>query len=79
MDSETEVNKPEKTEESWLTGTGRYCVLKFSCSVISKSVPSLPAHRLHITYKTIQAETKLLNILLNSHGVKEVCIKCLNY
>lgn len=72
MDSETEVNKPEETEESWLTGTGRYCVLKFSCSVISKSVPSLPAHRLHITYKTIQAETKLLNILLNSHGVKEV-------
>lgn len=36
------------------------------------SIREKPAHKLHVTYKVLQAETKLLSKLLECHGINEV-------
>jgi len=50
----------------------RNAVLRFRCSALSDPPIDPPANELHMTYKTIQAETKLLSAVLHSHGMREV-------
>ncbi|CAG9818928.1 unnamed protein product [Phaedon cochleariae] len=75
------VQEPgQNTEDvSWLSGGqigSRNSILIFRSSALANatdySVQKKPAHILHITYKVLQAETKLLAKLLECHGIKEV-------
>ena len=65
-------NAPEEGPETWMVGSARGAVLKFHCSALSDPPSDPPANELHMTYKTIQAETKLLAKVLNAHGMREV-------
>ncbi|XP_074037435.1 tubulin tyrosine ligase-like 5 isoform X3 [Leptinotarsa decemlineata] len=67
------------SEETWLSGGpagSRSSVLMFRSSALANTselaIQEKPAHKLHITYKVLQAETKLLSKLLDCHGVTEV-------
>lgn len=62
----------------WLIGGnlgGKNTVLVFRSTALAMAttdmIQSKPAFKLHITYKVIQAETKLLAKLLDCHGVSE--------
>ncbi|XP_046401476.1 tubulin polyglutamylase TTLL5 isoform X2 [Ischnura elegans] len=62
-------------EASWLLGGKlgeKGALLAFRCVALVERQPSLPALTLGMTYKTIQAETKLLSAILNAHGWREV-------
>ncbi|CAB3371928.1 Hypothetical predicted protein [Cloeon dipterum] len=54
---------------------GKNTFLKFRCSVLAERPDNPPAYALHMTYKTIQAETKLLSALLHAHGMREVRLR----
>lgn len=63
----------------WLLGGtfgSRNAILLFKSTALANNddlaVQNMPAFKLHITYKVVQAETRLLSKLLESHGVKEV-------
>ncbi|KAJ4437027.1 hypothetical protein ANN_17160 [Periplaneta americana] len=61
-------------DDSWMIGGllgSRNTVLRFRCSALSDPPMDPPANELHMTYKTIQAETKLLSAVLHSHGMRE--------
>lgn len=67
--------------DKWLIGGtlgSRNSTLVFRSSALAgasvESIRSKPAHKLHITYKVMQAETKLLAKLLDCHGVSEVSV-----
>lgn len=66
-------------QSNWITGGtfgSRSAVLLFKSSALASpteaSIHEKPGHKLHITYKVLQAETKLLSKLLECHGVREV-------
>lgn len=64
-----------KKDSSWVTSGpigSRSAVLQFRCSALSKAPVNPPGDVLHMTYKTVQAETKLLAAVLNAHGLREV-------
>lgn len=63
-----------KENEEWIFGSGRNCVLRFTCNVLSNPTATMPAVRLHMAFKSMQAETKLLSFLLLSHGFHEVSV-----
>nr|XP_018905495.1 PREDICTED: tubulin polyglutamylase TTLL5-like isoform X2 [Bemisia tabaci] len=67
-----EASSKSQVFEEWTAGTSRNTVLKFRRSALSKPPPETPANILHMTFKTQQAETKLLIALLHSHGLQEV-------
>lgn len=73
--SSTSKESTNNENDDWVVGVGRNRVLKFSCNAVSNSSSTLPAEKLHMTFKTIQAETKLLNALLFAHGLHEVRMK----
>lgn len=63
----------------WLIGGNlgnRNAVLVFRSSALAcntdDAIRSKPAFKLHVTYKVLQAETKLLSKLLDRHGFTEV-------
>lgn len=65
--------------DSWLLGGplgSRNAFLVFRSSALANSsdmlIQSKPAYKLHVTYKVLQAETKLLAKLLECHGITEV-------
>ncbi|KAF4525873.1 hypothetical protein B566_EDAN015976 [Ephemera danica] len=61
--------------ESWLVGGqlgGKNTFLQFRCSALADQPENPPAYTLHMTYKTIQAETKLISAVLHAHGMREV-------
>ncbi|CAG9861928.1 unnamed protein product [Phyllotreta striolata] len=69
----------EATEESWLCGGAlgsKNTVLIFRSSALANasdlSIQSKPGYKLHVTYKVLQAESKLLSKLLDCHGISEV-------
>ncbi|XP_066994738.1 tubulin polyglutamylase TTLL5 [Anabrus simplex] len=69
--SEDSVND----DRPWITGGplgSKNAVLVFRCSALSNPPSDPPANELHMTYKTIQAETKLLAAVLGAHGMREV-------
>lgn len=74
-DSQQRDKSGDEKIDEWIIGNGRNRVLKFTCTPGLSSGSTLPAEKLHMTYKTIQAETKLLNALLAAHGFHEVCGK----
>ncbi|GAB1869441.1 hypothetical protein CAJAP_10520 [Camponotus japonicus] len=47
-------------------------VLCFKCSALATPPEDPPAKQLHMTYKIFQTDTKLINLLLQSHGLIEV-------
>ncbi|XP_058789899.1 tubulin polyglutamylase TTLL5 [Phymastichus coffea] len=47
-------------------------ILRFKCSALAEPPENPPAKQLHMTYKIFQADTKLINVLLQSHGLTEV-------
>ncbi|XP_011640702.1 tubulin polyglutamylase TTLL5 isoform X2 [Pogonomyrmex barbatus] len=47
-------------------------VLRFKCSALATPPEDPPAKQLHMTYKIFQTDTKLINLLLQSHGLVEV-------
>ncbi|XP_046819364.1 tubulin polyglutamylase TTLL5 [Vespa crabro] len=46
--------------------------LRFKCCALSTPPEDPPAKQLHMTYKIFQTDTKLINLLLQSHGLSEV-------
>jgi hypothetical protein len=66
------------SDDYWVIGGplgARNTMLRFRCSALSDPPVHPPAHELHMTYRTIQAETKLLSAVLHSHGMREVSRK----
>ncbi|XP_072763799.1 tubulin polyglutamylase TTLL5-like isoform X3 [Anoplolepis gracilipes] len=47
-------------------------VLYFKCSALATPPEDPPAKQLHMTYKIFQTDTRLINLLLQSHGLIEV-------
>ncbi|CAG9830207.1 unnamed protein product [Diabrotica balteata] len=79
--TEIPPNEPVPTisEEEWISGGSlgsRNTVLIFKSSALASaseaSIQEKPACKLHITYKVLQAESKLLSKLLDCHGITEV-------
>lgn len=73
------THEPQLPPDTWLLGGplgSRNATLVFRSSALANAndlyVQSKPAYKLHITYKVLQAETKLLAKLLDCHGVTEV-------
>ncbi|KOC61972.1 hypothetical protein WH47_05861 [Habropoda laboriosa] len=81
------VHKPHKSETSesttkdasppnneWLLSgpSGNKSILRFKCSALATPPEESPAKKLHMTYKIFQTDTKLINVLLQSHGLTEV-------
>ncbi|XP_033328006.2 tubulin tyrosine ligase-like 5 isoform X3 [Megalopta genalis] len=82
------VHKPHKSETSesttkdkipphneWLLNgpTGnKTSILRFKCSALATPPEDPPAKQLHMTYKIFQTDTKLINLLLQAHGLIEV-------
>ncbi|XP_011496468.1 PREDICTED: uncharacterized protein LOC105361069 isoform X2 [Ceratosolen solmsi marchali] len=46
-------------------------ILRFKCSALAEPPEDPPAKQLHMTYKIFQTDTKLINVLLQSHGLTE--------
>uniref|UniRef100_V5G4R9 Tubulin--tyrosine ligase-like protein 5 n=1 Tax=Anoplophora glabripennis TaxID=217634 RepID=V5G4R9_ANOGL len=73
------TQEPCLINDSWLLGGplgSRNATLVFRSSALANanelSIHEKPGYKLHITYKVLQAETKLLSKLLDCHGVSEV-------
>ncbi|KAK9884002.1 hypothetical protein WA026_004937 [Henosepilachna vigintioctopunctata] len=71
--------EPTLPPDTWLLSGSlgsRNATLVFRSSALAHtsdlSIRDKPAYKLHITYKVLQAETKLLSKLLDCHGVTEV-------
>lgn len=60
-------------ELSWTVGNGKTTFLWFHCAALANPPSEPPAAAVHMTYKFLQAETKLVSALLHSHGLREVC------
>lgn len=56
----------------WTVGTGRNTFLWFHCAALANPPEDPPAGAVHMTYKFMQAETRLLSALLHNHGLREV-------
>ncbi|XP_012272209.1 tubulin polyglutamylase TTLL5 isoform X2 [Orussus abietinus] len=72
-DSATKDKSPPKNE--WLLNGpsgSKTSVLRFKCSALATPPEQPPAKQLHMTYKIFQTDTKLINLLLQSHGFAEV-------
>ncbi|XP_039312801.1 tubulin polyglutamylase TTLL5 isoform X3 [Solenopsis invicta] len=54
-------------------------VLRFKCSALATPPKDPPAKQLHMTYKIFQTDTRLINLLLQSHGLIEVPINATDY
>lgn len=57
---------------SWTVGSGRNTFLWFHCAALANPPSEPPAGAVHMTYKFMQAETRLLSALLINHGLREV-------
>ncbi|KAH1015348.1 hypothetical protein HUJ05_013087 [Dendroctonus ponderosae] len=71
--------EPSIPSDQWLLGGqlgSRNAILVFKSSALAnpttRSNQDKPGHKLHVTYKVLQAETKLLSKLLDCHGITEV-------
>ncbi|XP_077279774.1 tubulin tyrosine ligase-like 5 isoform X6 [Temnothorax americanus] len=63
LNNEWLLNGPNRSKTS---------VLRFKCSALATPPEDPPAKQLHMTYKIFQTDTRLINLLLQSHGLKEV-------
>lgn len=79
IESNIIIHEPSLPPETWLLYGplgSRHAILVFKSSALAHttdlSIREKPAYKLHITYKVLQAETKLLSKLLDCHGVTEV-------
>ncbi|XP_020281640.1 tubulin polyglutamylase TTLL5 isoform X3 [Pseudomyrmex gracilis] len=77
------VHKPHKSDNlekttnaqnnEWLLkGPSKTSVLRFKCSALATPPEDPPAKQLHMTYKIFQTDTRLVTLLLQSHGLVEV-------
>ncbi|EEB14625.1 hypothetical protein Phum_PHUM313710 [Pediculus humanus corporis] len=58
-------------ELEWTVGSGKNTYLWFHCAALVNPPLKPPAASVHMTYKFLQAETKLLSALLQNHGMRE--------
>lgn len=74
--NESSSNDNQKKNEWLINGPSgsKAPVLRFKCSALSTPPEDSPAKQLHMTYKIIQADTKLISLLLQSHGLTEVSV-----
>ncbi|KAK1117239.1 hypothetical protein K0M31_016795 [Melipona bicolor] len=70
-ESTTKDASPQHNE--WLLSgpSGSKSILRFKCSALATPPEDSPAKKLHMTYKIFQTDTKLINLLLQSHGLAE--------
>lgn len=73
------IHEPCIPQDQWLMGGqlgSRNAILVFKSSALAnpseEANQDKPGHKLHVTYKVLQAETKLLSKLLDCHGIMEV-------
>lgn len=73
------VHEPQLSPGTWLLGGNlgsRNAILVFRSSALAnatdESIQEKPGYKLHITYKVLQAETRLLSKILDCHGISEV-------
>ncbi|KAJ8962622.1 hypothetical protein NQ318_001015 [Aromia moschata] len=73
------TQEPSFASDTWLIGGplgSRSAILLFRSSALANaselSIQEKPGYKLHVTYKVLQAETKLLAKLLDCHGITEV-------
>ncbi|KAK6621419.1 hypothetical protein RUM44_001226 [Polyplax serrata] len=66
-------------ELSWTVGNGKTTFLWFHCAALANPPSEPPAAAVHMTYKFLQAETKLVSALLHSHGLREVDHSATNF
>ncbi|XP_066146909.1 tubulin polyglutamylase TTLL5 isoform X1 [Euwallacea fornicatus] len=78
--------EPSIPSDQWLLGGplgSRNAILVFKSSALANSTTASkqdkPGHKLHVTYKVLQAETKLLSKLLDCHGIAEVASNSTNF
>ncbi|KAK0182095.1 hypothetical protein PV327_000264 [Microctonus hyperodae] len=75
--NESAPKESNTNDNEWLVNgyTGsKLSVLRFKCSALATPPDDPPAKQLHMTYKIIQADTKLMSLLLQSHGLTEVSV-----
>ncbi|XP_071576774.1 tubulin polyglutamylase TTLL5 isoform X1 [Temnothorax nylanderi] len=73
--SENTTNARNTLNNEWLLNGpngSKTSVLRFICSALATPPEDPPAKQLHMTYKIFQTDTRLINLLLQSHGLKEV-------
>ncbi|XP_001602304.2 tubulin polyglutamylase TTLL5 isoform X2 [Nasonia vitripennis] len=75
-DKSESTPKDRKAQPSdWLLSSpngSKTPMLRFRCSALAEPPEEPPAKQLHMTYKIFQTDTKLINVLLQSHGLTEV-------
>ncbi|XP_011138899.1 tubulin polyglutamylase TTLL5 isoform X3 [Harpegnathos saltator] len=72
---ENATNTRNAQNNEWLMNGPNGCkapLLRFKCSALAMPPEDPPAKQLHMTYKIFQTDTKLINLLLQSHGLVEV-------
>ncbi|XP_023246950.1 tubulin polyglutamylase TTLL5 [Copidosoma floridanum] len=69
-------DRSSQTNEWLLSGpsNSKSPMLRFKCSALAEPPEDPPAKQLHMTYKIFMTDTKLVNLLLQSHGLTEVSI-----
>ncbi|KAG7200185.1 hypothetical protein KM043_000619 [Ampulex compressa] len=71
-ESTTKDSVPQNNE--WLLNGpsgSKTSLLRFKCSALATPPEEPPAKQLHMTYKIFQTDAKLINALLQSHGLME--------
>ncbi|XP_012345845.1 tubulin polyglutamylase TTLL5 isoform X2 [Apis florea] len=78
-ESTTKDASPQNNE--WLLSgpSGNKSILRFKCSALATPPKEPPAKILHMTYKIFQTDTKLINLLLQSHGLTEVSMNEMDF
>ncbi|XP_014489452.1 PREDICTED: tubulin polyglutamylase TTLL5 isoform X3 [Dinoponera quadriceps] len=72
---ETATNIRSAQNNEWLISRphgNKAPILRFKCSALATPPEDPPAKQLHMTYKIFQTDTKLISLLLQSHGLVEV-------
>ncbi|XP_046595142.1 tubulin polyglutamylase TTLL5 isoform X1 [Neodiprion virginianus] len=78
----SESTTKDKDNNEWLltgSGGGKPPVLRFKCSALATPPEDPPGKQLHMTYKIFQTDTKLISLLLQSHGLAEVSMTDQNF
>lgn len=73
--TENTTNERNAINNEWLLNGpngSKTPVLRFKCSALATPPNDPPAKQLHMTYKIFQTDTRLINLLLQSHGLMEV-------
>ncbi|KAL0270115.1 UNVERIFIED_CONTAM: hypothetical protein PYX00_007625 [Menopon gallinae] len=65
-------SKVDGETPSWTIGSGKNIFLKFNCSALADPPAEPPAAVFHMAFRFVQADSRLVSILLKNHGFREV-------